>query len=345
MQNTDHQVIIGSAAKMIQLDSNFIDLVVTSPPYPMINMWDELFCSLNPSITANIIQQYPEIAFEKMHELLDQVWQELYRVLKNGAFICINIGDAIRTINNQFRLYPNHARIQNSLAEIGFNPLPLIVWRKPANSPNKFMGSGMLPAGAYITLEHEYIIIARKGDKRNFCSPGEKERRMKSAYFWEERNSWFSDLWEIKGARQEDGDPANRRRSAAYPFEIPFRLLNMFSLIGDKVLDPFLGTGTTSLAAIITGRNSWGYEVDSSLLPKIAKRLLDAPNIYGNYNNERLNNHYLHVQNTLEQGKSLKYYHHAYKFPVKTRQETKLTLPRFSSLQQISAHLFRAVYD
>ena len=109
------------------------------------------------------------------------------------------------------------------------------------------MGSGMLPAGAYVTLEHEHILVLRKGNKRNFKTPEEKLRRQKSAFFWEERNLWFSDLWEdLKGTKQNNIDKNIRERSGAYPFELAYRLINMLSLREDKVLDPFLGTGTTT---------------------------------------------------------------------------------------------------
>ena len=101
----------------------------------------------------------------------------MFRVLKNGRFACINIGDATRKIRDDFCLYPNHARILNYLLDIGFSALPDILWRKQANAPNKFMGSGMLPAGAYVTLEHEYILIVRKGSKREFKTEDEKENR------------------------------------------------------------------------------------------------------------------------------------------------------------------------
>ncbi len=119
------------------------------------------------------------LAFNLMHELLNSVWNEVFRVLKNGRFACINVGDATRTVQNTFCLYPNHARILNYLLKIGFSALPDILWRKQANTPNKFMGSGMLPAGAYVTLEHEYILILRKGQKREFKTENEKKTDVK----------------------------------------------------------------------------------------------------------------------------------------------------------------------
>jgi DNA modification methylase len=145
--------------KMDSIDSESIDLIVTSPPYPMIKMWDKMFCNQNPSIKDELDRSHGMKAFELMHKELDRVWEEIFRVLKNGGFACINIGDAVRTIGGDFRLYPNHSRILYFLQNLGFHALPDILWRKQTNAPNKFMGSGMLPAGAYVTLEHEFILI------------------------------------------------------------------------------------------------------------------------------------------------------------------------------------------
>ena len=127
------------------------------------------------------------------------------------------------------------------------------------------MGSGMLPAGAYVTLEHEFILILRKGNKRNFVTEADKKRRKQSAFFWEERNLWFSDVWEdLKGTKQNNIAKEIRERSGAFPFELPYRIINMFSVKEDAILDPFLGTGTTMAAAMATGRNSIGVEIDKN---------------------------------------------------------------------------------
>ncbi len=106
------------------------------------------------------------MAFELMHKELDKVWKEVYRFSRSGGIACINIGDATRKVNSSFKLYPNHARILQHCTNLGFHILPAILWRKQANAPNKFMGSGMLPVGAHVTLEHEHILILRKDDKK-----------------------------------------------------------------------------------------------------------------------------------------------------------------------------------
>jgi len=132
----------------------------------MIEMWDEIFSKQKPSIGKALRRKDGNQAFELMNRELDRVWKEVYRVLKDGGFACINIGNATRKIGEEFRLYSNHSRILEYCLKLGFSSLPEILWRKQTNAPNKFMGSGMLPAGAYVTLEHEHILVLRKGNKR-----------------------------------------------------------------------------------------------------------------------------------------------------------------------------------
>lgn len=165
MTTTIHKLIIGAAQQMTAIDDDSVNLVVTSPPYPMIEMWDEVFTLQNNKIST-VLQCAPNSAFELMHQELDMVWKECFRVIKPGGFLCINIGDATRTIDGNFQLFNNHARIISCCQSVGFTCLPNIIWRKQTNAPNKFMGSGMLPCGAYVTLEHEYILVFRKGAKK-----------------------------------------------------------------------------------------------------------------------------------------------------------------------------------
>ncbi|HKK49024.1 MAG TPA: site-specific DNA-methyltransferase, partial [Alkalispirochaeta sp.] len=254
MMVTTHRVIFESATSLPDLPDHSVDLVVTSPPYPMVAMWDEIFALQEPGIQSSLEANDGVGAFSSMHAVLDEVWRESARVLRPGGFVCINIGDATRTVGGDFRLYANHARITRAMERVGMHALPAIVWRKQTNAPTKFMGSGMLPSGAYVTLEHEYILVFRNGGKRSFAS-GERDHRRRSAFFWEERNQWFSDLWDLKGVRQRLQTDASRVRSGAFPFELAFRLINMYSLHGDTVMDPFVGTGTTMVAAVSSARN------------------------------------------------------------------------------------------
>jgi modification methylase len=258
---------------------------------------------------------------------LDPVWKEVYRVLKVGGFACINIGDATKTINGNFVLYPNHIRILKSALDLGFSALPCILWRKQTNAPNKFMGSGMLPAGAYVTLEHEYILILRKGPKRVFNKEEDKRIRRESAVFWEERNSWYSDIWfDLKGTPQALNQKDSRLRSAAYPFDLVYRLLNMYSAKGDIVLDPFLGTGTTTAAAIASGRNSIGYEIDPTLenvIDRMNEGIIDSSR---QLIRKRLAKHMEFVVHRLKTKGGFKYENKHYGFPVMTAQERELIL-------------------
>jgi len=323
---TTHKLIISDSRSLTSLGDESIDLAVTSPPYPMIQMWDGLFGSMSGDAKNALAENIGTAAFEAMHLELDKVWAELKRVLKPGSFACINIGDATRTLGTRFQLFPNHSRIITAFLKLGFDALPVILWRKQTNAPNKFMGSGMLPAGAYVTLEHEYILIFRKGPKRAFKNEAEKARRMQSAFFWEERNKWFSDVWDFKGASQDLNNKELRARSAAFPFELPYRLINMYSLYGDAVLDPFMGVGTTGLAAIACGRNSIGVEIDKSFSTFIVeqeKSFLENANCLLI---DRIVRHNEFVQSSVLSKRPFKYHNEFHGFPVFTRQETRLQL-------------------
>jgi len=312
----------------------------------MIQMWDEMFAQQSAPVRKTLEKSDGEKAFELMHQVLDPVWKEVYRVLKFGSFACINIGDATRTINGNFVLYPNHMRILKSALELGFSALPCILWRKQTNAPNKFMGSGMLPAGAYVTLEHEYILILRKGPKREFKEEKDKKIRRESAIFWEERNSWFSDVWfDVKGTLQALKDKDARLRSAAYPFELVYRLINMFSAKGDTVLDPFLGTGTTTAAAMASGRNSIGYEIDPSLKNIIGRFKDVVVDSSRQLIRKRLAKHMEFVVDRLKTKGGFKYENEYYGFPVITAQEKELIFNDPVNITQPDAGMFEVDYS
>lgn len=327
---TTHKIICGDSRQMVDLKNETIDLVVTSPPYPMIAMWDELFINLNEQIATHIDNDGNK-AFELMHIELDKTWTELKRVMKPGGIVCINVGDATRKVGDIFSVYPNHSRITMRMMELGFEPLPEIIWHKQTNAPNKFMGSGMLPAGAYVTLEHEYILIFRKTGKRDFKGT-DKEVRHKSAYFWEERNEWFSDIWDFKGERQKIKSEA-RGRSAAFPCELPKRLILMYSLLGDNVLDPFFGTGTTTKAAMIFGRNSIGYEISPEMINSSIDDIIETASQYPVADTSRIEKHMEFIKNRENAGKDIKHLNHVYDMPVMTAQEKNMTLFRLEKIE------------
>jgi DNA modification methylase len=280
-----------------------------------------------------------------MHQRLDMVWNEVRRVLRPGGIACINIGDATRAVAGEFRLYPNHARVLTHLVQRGFTALPDILWRKPTNSPNKFLGSGVMPPGAYVTLEHEHILIVRKGSKRVFRSVAEKGRRRASSFFWEERNTWFSDVWtDVSGAPQELSLSQQIVRSAVYPFQIPYRLISMFSLRGDTVLDPFVGTGTTTLAALTAGRHSIGYESDTRLQETIRSAILRSLPRAQSQIEARLRSHCRFVQERTAKGGLCAHVNRVYGFPVVTEPESDLALDWPIGVREVSSHRFEVEY-
>ena len=333
---SNHQVFFQPSQDLSNIANESISLVVTSPPYPMIEMWDGIFSAQNEDIKKTLANEDGPSAFELMNFELDKVWLECFRVLKPGGFACINIGDATRKIGKNFRLYTNHSRIITYCEEIGFQSLPMILWRKQTNAPNKFMGSGMLPSGAYVTLEHEYILIFRKGDKKMF-SPDQRDARGRSAFFWEERNLWFSDIWDFKGTRQNIGNSSTRNRSAAFPFELAFRLVNMYSMAGDFVLDPFLGTGTTMMAAMATGRDSIGVEIDGELTSVIWESIYTGADDANGRQISRLIDHSAFVSDYEDRKQSeLKYRNPVHDMPVMTRQELNLSLYKIKDIRKVS---------
>jgi DNA modification methylase len=327
MIETLHRIVIGDSAHMSCLKDGCVQLVVTSPPYPMVKMWDDQFCAMDPRIGSALSAEDGDRAFELMHFLLDRVWNEVARVLCPGGIACVNIGDATRTVGDSFRLFSNHARILDHFRGIGLTPLPGILWRKTTNAPTKFMGSGTLPPGAYVTLEHEHILILRKGRKRVF-GPADSQRRTESGFFWEERNEWFSDVWNIAGRKQALSGKA-RKRSAAFPVEVPYRLICMFSLKGDLILDPFAGTGTTAAAAVMAGRNSISYELDPRMWIEMEAAVREAPVQGKRLIESRLEQHRAFVKSAARQ---IDYTNRSYGFPVVTSQESGIIFDRPSRI-------------
>ena len=341
---TDHRVVVGDSRTLDGVADDAVDLVVTSPPYPMIEMWDDLFTDLNSEIGGTLDAGDGQEAFELMHEELNKVWEEVNRVLVEGGIACINIGDATRKVDGSFRVYQNHSRIIDAFEQLGFEPLPEILWRKPTNSAAKFMGSGMLPPNAYVTLEHEYILIFRNGQEQRSFEPG-ADRRYESTYFWEERNRWFSDVWEdVTGDRQTLDHGELRSRSAAYPFEIPYRLINMYSVYGDTVLDPFWGTGTTSLAAMTAGRNSIGCEIDEEFTQVFDERVTQVPALSRDVIQQRLDDHREFVEEKLESGDEFEYDAEHYEFPVTTKQERSIRFYAVESVEEVDDG-YRAAHE
>jgi modification methylase len=201
-----------------------------------------------------------------MLRLLEDAWTECHRLLVDGGLLAVVIGDALRSGEQGFQVWPNHAETMVSASRVGYRPLPYVLWKKPTNKPNAFLGSGFLPPNAYVTLDCEFVLLFRKGGLRRF--PPHDERRQRSRFTRDQRDHWFSQLWgDVRGAPQRRAGG----RTGAFPPEIPERLVRMFSLVGDTVLDPFAGTGTTVWAAAGLGRDAVGVEWDPSVYASLLR--------------------------------------------------------------------------
>jgi len=287
----------------------------------MVEMWDGLFCDLNDSLDPELISDQPYDAWELMHEELEKVWEPLTDIVTKGGIVAINVGNATRSAGGSFKQFPNNTKISETFHELGFEELPQLIWQKPTNSATSFMGSGQLPPNQYPTLEHEHILLFRNGDQRNF-EPNDPTR-YESAYFFEERNNWFSDQWtDIPGRRQSlDVDESVRERSAAFPLEIPYRLIHMFSVYGDVVFDPFVGTGTTTIAGIVSGRNTIGIEYDVDIVETIPGQYDELPELSRKQINDRIMDHLEYTEERRQNDSELKYEAHNYPFKVTSQQE------------------------
>ena len=248
------QLIHGDARHLVGVPDTSVHLVVTSPPYPMIPQWDAVFSELGA-------RDYPA-----MNTVLAEAWTECHRVLVEGGLLAVVIGDALRSGAEGFRLWPNHAETLVAATQVGFRPLPYILWKKPTNKPNAFLGSGFLPPNAYVTLDCEFVLLFRKGGLRRF--PPRDPRRRSSRFSRADRDHWFSQVWaDVRGSPQRR--PGGR--TGAFPPEVPRRLIQMFSLRDDTVLDPFAGTGTTLWAAQELGRNAIGVEYDPAVYRELVR--------------------------------------------------------------------------
>jgi modification methylase len=251
-------VLAADSGSRLPLDDASVQLVVTSPPYPYVEMWDrelEDAVGLARGTLERDASHLPAI-----HRHLARTWRECHRLLDEGGMLCVNVGDATRTVGGEFQLFANHVQVVRACEEAGFRTLVPILWKKPTNRPNSFLGSGFAPPNAYVTLDCEHILLFRKGSRRRF--PPRDPLRAASQFSKAERDRWFSQIWEVRGSSQRD-------HAASFPPEIPYRLIRMFSVLGDSVLDPFAGTGTTLRAAWELGRRPIGVEVDRARAARI----------------------------------------------------------------------------
>ncbi len=231
---------------MNQIDDHSVHLVVTSPPYWSIKDY-------NHSGQIGNSQEYETYLSD-----LKKVLIECYRTLHPGCRAAFNIGDQYlrATEHGRYRVQPIPADLITIGREIGYDFMGNIIWRKVSTTKTtgggSWMGSIYHPRDGHITYEHEYIIIFKKqGTAPNVT----KEQKEKSKLTKSQRSEWFRGIWSIPPIKQDE-------HVAMYPLELPRRLIKMYSFYGETILDPFLGSGTTSLAAALEGRNSIGYEIN-----------------------------------------------------------------------------------
>jgi site-specific DNA-methyltransferase (adenine-specific) len=258
---THHLVHNGDGRDLDWIGSESLHLVVTSPPY-----WTLKEYPANPSQLGAITN------YEDFHNELDKVWTHCYRVLVPGGRICCVIGDvciARRRNLGRHMVLPLHADIAVRCRRIGFDYLTPILWHKIANASyevengSSFLGKPYEP-NAIIKNDVEYIVMLRKPG--GYRKPTDYQRR-ESRLSKEEHSAWFRAFWsDVRGE-------STRYHPAPFPEELAFRLVRMFSFVGDTVLDPFMGTGTTLLAAARCGRNSIGVEIEPAYVTMAKKRL------------------------------------------------------------------------
>jgi len=254
---TIHKIIQGDSREMKLVADNSVHLVVTSPPYWQLKDYGS----------------EDQIGFHDSYENyinnLNLVWQESHRVLHPGCRLCVNIGDqfARSVYYGRYKVIPIRTEIIKFCETIGFDYMGAVIWQKVTTCNTTggatIMGSFPYPRNGILKLDYEFILLFKK---QGTPPKPTKEQKEHSVITKEEWNTYFSGHWYFAGAKQ-DG------HIAMFPEELPSRLIKMFSFSGETVLDPFLGSGTTSLAARKLDRNSIGYEINKDFIPSIKSKL------------------------------------------------------------------------
>ncbi|MCL2041988.1 MAG: thermonuclease family protein [Bacteroidales bacterium] len=254
---TTHKIIIGDSRQMSELQESSVHLVITSPPY-----WQ-----LKDYGTEN------QIGFNDSYESyinnLNLVWSECFRVLHDGCRLCINIGDqfARSVYYGRYKVIPIHSEIIKFCETVGFDFMGQIIWQKATTmnttGGGAVMGSFPHPRNGIVKLDFEYILLFKKQGNAPTPTAEQKNNSMMTNEEW---NTYFNGHWYFNGAKQD-------KHLAMFPEELPHRLIKMFSFPNETVLDPFLGSGTTSSVAKKLNRNSVGYEINHEFIPVIKEKI------------------------------------------------------------------------
>ena len=267
---TEHTLYHADARDLSFIKDKSVHLVLTSPPYFNLKEYRK------GNNQLGIINDYQQFVDE-----LEKVWRECYRILVPGGRIVCVVGDVCLSRRKYGRhvVMPLHSDIAVSCRKIGFDNLNPILWHKisnasyEANTNSSILGKPYEP-NAIIKNDMEYILMERKPG--GYRKPTEKQRE-ESRIDKEDFQNWFSQIWEMPGASTRNGHPA------PFPLELATRLVKMFSFVGDVVLDPFSGSGTTMLAAINTNRNSIGVETEEYYCKSTIQRLDNNRNLFSMY--------------------------------------------------------------
>jgi len=254
---THHKIIIGDSRRMAEVSDESIHLIITSPPYWQLKDY------------GNGSQIGFDDSYEDYINNLNLVWNGCHRVLHKGCRLCVNIGDqfARSAYYGRYKVIPIRTEIIKFCETVGFDYMGAIIWQKVTTCNTTggatIMGSFPYPRNGILKIDYEFILVFKKhGIPPNV----NRDIKEKSKLTIEEWNDFFAGHWNIPGEKQD-------KHLAVFPEEIPRRLIKMFSFVGDTVLDPFLGSGTTSLAAKNLERNSIGYEINADFIPVIKEKL------------------------------------------------------------------------
>ncbi len=267
MMKTKHLCVIGDSRKMAEVADRSVELVVTSPPY-----WQLKDYGAEDQIGFNH-------SYQEYINNLNLVWKECYRVLQPGCRMLINIGDqfARAVYYGRYKIIPIRTEIIKFCEIIGFDYMGAVIWQKKTTMNTTggatIMGSYPYPRNGIVEIDYEFILIFKKTGKPPKVTREQKEKSRISKEKWKE---YFSGHWYFNGVKQEN-------HIAMFPVELPRRAIEMFTFVGDTVLDPFMGSGTTSLAAMSMDRNSIGYEINHDFLPVIKAKLEGTePSLFSN---------------------------------------------------------------